>query len=73
MKIILAGCTGFIGSEVLAQCRRKASITSIVVLTRRELPELTDDPKVVPVVVKDFLKYSDEVKDKLVGASAAIW
>ncbi|KAK5079872.1 hypothetical protein LTR70_002217 [Exophiala xenobiotica] len=74
MKIILAGCTGFIGGEVLAQCRRKASITSIVVLTRSELPEeLTDDPKVVPVVVNDFLEYSDEVKDKLLGASAAIW
>lgn len=74
MKIILSGCTGFIGGEVLAQCRRKTSITSIIVLTRRELPEeISNDPKVVPVIIKDFLNYSDEVKGKMAGASAAIW
>jgi nucleoside-diphosphate-sugar epimerase len=74
MKIVLFGCTGFIGGEVLAQCRRKASITSIVVITRRELSkEITNDPKVVPVVMKDFLNYPDDVKGKMAGALAAIW
>jgi NAD dependent epimerase/dehydratase family enzyme len=74
MKIVLSGCTGFIGGEVLAQCRCKASITSIVVLTRRELSEeISNDPKVVPVIIEDFLNYSDEVKGKMAGASAAIW
>ena len=74
MKIIVSGCTGFVGGEVLAQCRCKTSITSIVVLSRRELSEeISNDPKVVPVIIKDFLNYSDEVKGEMAGASAAIW
>lgn len=74
MKIIIAGATGFIGREVLTQCRAKSSITSIIVLTRRPLSEdLSDDPKVVPVLVENFLDYSKDAKEKMQGASAAIW
>ena len=74
MKIIIAGATGFIGREVLAQCRAKSSVTSIIVLTRRPLSEdLCDDPKVVPLLVNDFLDYSNDAKEKMKDASAAIW
>ena len=74
MKIILAGATGFVGREVLAQCRYNPSITSIVVLTRRPLPqEINDDPKVTSVVMHNFLEYSNDAKAKIEGATAAIW
>jgi len=74
MKVILTGCTGFVGSEVLAQCRRKPTITSIVVLTRRPLPdEVRNDPKVESVIMEDFLSYSDTVKKQMAGAQACIW
>lgn len=74
MKIIIAGATGFIGREVLAQCRSHPSVTSIVVITRRPLSqEICSDLKVTSVVVDNFLEYSNDAKMKMEGAAAAIW
>ncbi|KAJ6591483.1 hypothetical protein DFH09DRAFT_906987 [Mycena vulgaris] len=74
MKFILTGASGFVGGEVLAQCRRNPAISSIVVLTRRPLPErVTADPKVQAIVMKDFKIYSTETAKQLEGADACIW
>jgi nucleoside-diphosphate-sugar epimerase len=74
MKIILTGTTGFIGSEVLAQCLRTPAITSIVVLSRRPLPEtVSADGKVQVIVMKDFKTYPEAVIKQLEGADACIW
>ncbi|KAJ7446768.1 hypothetical protein FB451DRAFT_1148321 [Mycena latifolia] len=74
MKIILTGTTGFIGTEVLAQCLRNPTITTIVVLSRRLLPEtVSADPKVQVIVMKDFKIYPEEVVKQLEGADACIW
>ncbi|KAJ7504307.1 hypothetical protein B0H11DRAFT_2349828 [Mycena galericulata] len=74
MKFILTGATGFVGGEVLAQCRRNPAISSIVVLTRRPLPEsIAADPKVQGIVLKDFKTYPDEIVQQIVGADACIW
>ncbi|KAJ7504311.1 hypothetical protein B0H11DRAFT_1981622 [Mycena galericulata] len=75
MKIILAGATGFIGTEVLAQCLRNPVITSIVVLSRRPLPGIISahPDKVHVIVMKDFKAYSTEAVKQLEGADACIW
>ncbi|KAJ7116072.1 hypothetical protein C8R44DRAFT_628816 [Mycena epipterygia] len=74
MKIILTGTTGFIGSEVLAQCVRNPATSSVIVLSRRPLPDtLTADPKVQVIVMKDFKVYPKEVLKRLEGADACIW
>ncbi|KAF7308460.1 NAD(P)-bd-dom domain-containing protein [Mycena chlorophos] len=74
LKVILTGATGFVGGEVLAQCRRNPDISSIVVLTRRPLPgAVSDDPKVKQIVMKDFKVYSDDAKRDLEGADACVW
>ncbi|KAJ7478701.1 hypothetical protein B0H11DRAFT_1864441 [Mycena galericulata] len=75
MKIILAGTTGFIGSEVLAQCSRDPSINFIIVLSRRPLPDaLAVDPsKVRVIVMKDFKVYPEEVVKQMKDADACIW
>lgn len=74
MKVILTGIAGFVGSEVLAQCREDPTITSIIALTRRILPEeITKDPKVEVIVMEDFNVYPEEVIKKLEGADACIW
>ncbi len=74
MKFILTGCTGFIGSEVLSQCLKNPQITSIVALSRRELPEsVTKDPKLKVLIFKDFNTYSDSALKELSGADACIW
>ncbi|KAK3711108.1 hypothetical protein LTR37_009895 [Vermiconidia calcicola] len=75
MKIILTGSTGWIGSSVLARCIAHPSITSIVALTRRPLPDsaTTKAPKLHNIVHEDFLNYSDTVISQLRGAEACIW
>jgi len=75
MKIILSGCTGFIGGETLRQAVRSPDITSIVVLSRRKLedPEAVKSPKVKTVIINDFLNYSEDVVKEIQGAEAAIW
>lgn len=75
MKIILAGATGFIGSEVLTQCLRNPAIDSIVVLSRRPLSDTisADASKVEVIVMKDFKVYPDEVVKQMEGADACIW
>ncbi|PKY02497.1 hypothetical protein P168DRAFT_291643 [Aspergillus campestris IBT 28561] len=74
MKIILTGTTGFIGKEILSQCLSHPAITSIVILTRRDLP--TTDPKVQIYRMQDddFLSYSSpQLTAALRGAHACIW
>ena len=74
MKVILTGSTGFIGREVLSQCLQNKSITSIIVLSRRDLPEsMAANPKVKVTIVKDFLSYPESLKQDIKGAEACIW
>jgi len=75
MKIILSGCTGFIGGEVLRQCVQSPEITSIIVLSRRKIedPEVIGNSKVKVIIVNDFLHYSQDVIGELERAEASIW
>ncbi|KAL8824881.1 MAG: hypothetical protein Q9170_008009 [Blastenia crenularia] len=71
MKIILTGATGFVGSEVLCFALLHPSITSIVALSRRQLP--TKDPKLTVLIQSDFLNYSEAILEACAGAEACIW
>jgi len=73
MKFILLGSTGFIGKEVLDQCLKTPVITSIIALSRRDLPEGAANPKLTTVIVEDFKLYSESVLEQLKGADACIW
>ncbi len=74
MKVILTGVTGFIGSEVFTQCCANPAITSIITLSRRPLSaDITKDPQVEIIVMKDFTTYSKEVIEQLKGADACKW
>lgn len=74
MKIILAGSTGFIGHEILEQCLQNSSITSIVVLSRRDLPSsVAKNPDLKVKIVEDFLSYPDSLLQDIKGAEACIW
>lgn len=70
MKIILTGSSGFIGKEVLKQCLQHPSITSVVALSRRQLPA---HEKLEVALVEDFLSYSDSMSQLVEGADACIW
>jgi hypothetical protein len=72
MKVILTGSSGFIGAEVLRQCLRNPSITSLVALSRRELP-VAPDPKLKTVLVENWEAYEPDVLREMEGAEACIW
>lgn len=77
MKLIVAGSTGFVGTEVIRQAISNPAVTSIIALARRQ----TDVPqdagvnasKLKSVVCDNFDSYSDKVKNELRGANACIW
>lgn len=74
MKVILTGVTGFIGREVLEQCLQNPRITSIVALSRRELPAtLAREPKLKVLIMNDFLSYPQSILQEFQGAEACIW
>jgi uncharacterized protein YbjT (DUF2867 family) len=73
MKVILLGSTGFIGQEVLDQCLKTPAITSLIALSRRDLPREAGNPKLTVVIIEDFKLYLDSVLEQLKGADACIW
>lgn len=79
MKLIVAGSTGFVATELIRQALSNPAVTSIVALARRETavpPNAgpgADATKLKPVVCEDFGNYSESVKRELAGADACIW
>ncbi|GAB1312714.1 Nucleoside-diphosphate-sugar epimerase [Madurella fahalii] len=80
MKLIVAGSTGFVATEVIRQALSNPAITSIVALGRRPAPEpqttgpTADTTKLKSVILDDFDKdYPENVKKELSGADACIW
>ena len=79
MKLIIAGASGFVASELLRQCLRRPEITSVIALARKPVsaPENlgpdADASKLKGVVVEDYGQYPDDVKKEFAGADACIW
>lgn len=79
MKLIVAGATGFVGTELIRQSLRSSKITSVIALVRRALPPPTDagenvnTSKLKSVILEDFTQYSDEAKGHLADADGLIW
>ncbi|KAI9830715.1 MAG: hypothetical protein M1819_005379 [Sarea resinae] len=78
MKLIVAGSTGYVATEVIRQAISDPAITSIVALARRVTavpPNATvvDAAKLKSVVCGDFGNYPESVKRELAGADACIW
>lgn len=74
MKVILLGSTGFIGKEVLNQCLQNPAITSLVALSRRDLPEAAAaNPRLTVIIIENLKLYPDSVLEQLKDADACIW
>lgn len=72
-KIIISGVSGRIGTQVLEQALRNPSVSSIIALSRRPLPELARYMHIEVVILEDFNVYSESVVAKLSGADGCIW
>lgn len=79
MKLVIAGSTGYVGTEVVRQAISHPAVTSIVALARRETPVPdnadpdADTTKLKSVVCEDFMNYGETVKEELANADACIW
>ncbi|KAI5200064.1 hypothetical protein AUEXF2481DRAFT_28231 [Aureobasidium subglaciale EXF-2481] len=62
MKIIVTGCTGVVGSEVLRSAIKHQFITHIYAITRQPLdPKIEDHPKVTQIIHEDFEQWPDHL------------
>ncbi|KZZ94732.1 NAD(P)-binding domain protein [Moelleriella libera RCEF 2490] len=73
MKLVVAGATGFVGTEVVRQAIHHPSITSVIALGRRATTIPEPSPKFKSVECDNFSTWPDLVKEQLKGADACIW
>ncbi|KAJ5210898.1 hypothetical protein N7491_010713 [Penicillium cf. griseofulvum] len=75
MKLIVAGATGLLGTEVVRQSLQLHEITEIVALARNpvQLDEGIDSSKLRSVLTRDYGEYPDNVKAEFARADACIW
>jgi uncharacterized protein YbjT (DUF2867 family) len=78
MKLIVAGATGFIASEVIRQSLRLKEVTSVIALARKPVSPPqglaeAEAAKLRSVVISDYEIYPDEVLREFANANACIW
>lgn len=76
MKLIIAGASGFVGSEVVRQALHRPEITSVIALSRTATtlkPGTAGSEKLKNVIIEDYDKYPGDVSKELAGAAGCIW
>ncbi|KAJ5519984.1 hypothetical protein N7463_000437 [Penicillium fimorum] len=69
MKLIIAGASGLLGTEIVRQSLQMHEITQVIALARRpvQLDKGTDSSKLKSVVICDYGEYPDSVKAETVA------
>ncbi|KAF2098080.1 hypothetical protein NA57DRAFT_76876 [Rhizodiscina lignyota] len=74
MKVVIFGASGFVGSYVLRQCIMDGAISSIVVISRRDIePSYQQNHKVRCVLHQNFLEYPQSILETFSDARACFW
>ncbi|KAL8737660.1 MAG: hypothetical protein Q9190_008090 [Brigantiaea leucoxantha] len=79
MKLIIAGSTGFLATELIRQSLSIPAITSVIALARRpvsppsDLPSGADAKKLHSVVVDNYDKWPESVTENFKDADGCIW
>jgi len=79
MKLIVAGASGFVATEVIRQSLSIPKITSVIAIARRpvsaplNLGQGADASKLHSVVLDNYDSYPDDTTKQLAGADACIW
>ncbi|KAJ4149074.1 hypothetical protein NW754_000510 [Fusarium falciforme] len=79
MKLVVAGATGFLGTEVVRQALSHPKIASVIALARRQTAvpggsgSQADASKLKSVACDNFISYPESVKTEISDADACIW
>jgi hypothetical protein len=74
MKLIVAGSTGYLATEITRQSPLMPKISSVVVLARKLVQvDSVRSSKLKSVIIRDYGEYPDNVKAEFTGAAACIW
>ncbi|KZN94472.1 hypothetical protein EN45_046690 [Penicillium chrysogenum] len=75
MKLIIAGATSLLGTEIVRQSLQIRAITQVISLALQpvQLDKSIDTSKLKNIVIRDYSEYPDDVKAELAGADACIW
>lgn len=75
MKVLITGATGAIGHEVLIEFLQHPAFTSVIALSRRDIPSSTfpNASKFKNVIVKDFSNWSEDIMDEIWDAEGMFW
>ena len=79
MKLVIAGASGFVGTELVRQSLRRSDISTIVALARKpvtvpeDIGSDADPSKLHSVVIDDYGTFPENVRKELAQADACIW
>jgi hypothetical protein len=74
MKLIVAGGTGLVATEVIRQSLQMREITLVIALARKPVQvDGIESSKLKSVIISDYGEYPDHVKAEFAGADACIW
>jgi uncharacterized protein YbjT (DUF2867 family) len=73
-RLVISGITGRIGAPVLEHALQDPSVSSVIALSRRPLPDLAKcHSRLEVVVLDDFTTYPEDVIAKLAEADGCVW
>ena len=79
MKLVIAGATGFVATELIRQSLSIPKITSVIAIARHSvstpsnLSPTADPSKLRSVIIENYGSYPEDVMKQLAGADACIW
>lgn len=79
MKLVIAGASGFVATEIIRQSLSIPTITSVISLSRRPISTLSnlghgaDASKLHSVLVDDYGTFTEDVRKEIASADACIW
>ncbi|CEI60167.1 hypothetical protein FVEN_g6351 [Fusarium venenatum] len=75
MKLLVAGASGFVGTEIIRQSLQLPQVTTVVAIARKpvSVPDGADPARFKNVVVKAYGDFLSCVADEFKDATACIW
>lgn len=73
MKLAIVGATGFVASEVIRQALANPHVTSLIAISRQDIPTTAAQTKLKSVRIDTLDECSKEVQEVLKDIDACVW